>query len=148
MATPMLFPLRKSALTLYPNPPCKLAPRCQLPIRRALSKRPRHRRFRRFSCRLGQCAAAAGADSPAWPGATPIPHPPEDDLMASIFTRRNSQGRKRSRPASRNAYRPRLELLETRLAPSINPATPFELDGNAVTATTHDWDQVFADAGS
>jgi hypothetical protein len=43
-----------------------------------------------------------------------------------------------------------LEPLEGRVTPSINPATPFELDGNATTqsATTHDWDQVFADAGS
>ena len=44
----------------------------------------------------------------------------------------------------------RLEWLESRVTPSVNPATPFELDGNVTTqsATTHDWDQVFADAGS
>src|SRR5262249_21391859 len=43
----------------------------------------------------------------------------------------------------------RVEQLENRLAPSINPATPFELDGNVThPAPTHDWDQVFADAGS
>jgi uncharacterized repeat protein (TIGR01451 family) len=43
-----------------------------------------------------------------------------------------------------------VEQLESRLTPSINPAAPFELDGNVLTqsATTHDWDQVFADAGS
>src|SRR5262249_33389961 len=37
-----------------------------------------------------------------------------------------------------------------RTTPTVNPATPLELDGNVVTesATTHDWDQVFADAGS
>jgi uncharacterized repeat protein (TIGR01451 family) len=41
-------------------------------------------------------------------------------------------------------------MLEDRLTPSINPSTPFELDGNVQTqsATTHDWDQIFADAGS
>jgi hypothetical protein len=42
----------------------------------------------------------------------------------------------------------RLEQLETRVTPSVNPATPFELDGNATTQTAHDWDQIFADAGS
>jgi hypothetical protein len=41
----------------------------------------------------------------------------------------------------------RVEQLETRVTPSVNPATPFELDANVTTqsATTHDWDQVFAD---
>src|SRR5262245_30441377 len=44
----------------------------------------------------------------------------------------------------------RVELLEDRTTPSINPATPLELDGNVITqsSTTHDWDQIFADAGS
>src|SRR5439155_20803524 len=38
----------------------------------------------------------------------------------------------------------RVEQLEDRVTPSINPATPFELDGNVTTTTSHDWDQVFA----
>src|SRR5262249_55424670 len=38
----------------------------------------------------------------------------------------------------------RVEQLENRLTPSLNPATPFELDGNVTPpAPTHDWDQVF-----
>jgi hypothetical protein len=50
---------------------------------------------------------------------------------------------------------PRLEQLESRVTPSI--LGTFELDGNATTGvlgtsgsttTSHDWDQVFADAGS
>jgi uncharacterized repeat protein (TIGR01451 family) len=54
---------------------------------------------------------------------------------------------------------PRLEQLESRVTPSTNPIilSTFELDGNATTGvlgtsgstnTSHDWDQVFADAGS
>jgi uncharacterized repeat protein (TIGR01451 family) len=45
--------------------------------------------------------------------------------------------------------RPRLlaERLEDRVTPTVNPAAPFELDGNVTTQSqsTHDWDQVFAD---
>src|SRR5262249_32945528 len=41
---------------------------------------------------------------------------------------------------------PWLERLEDRTVPSITSA--FELDGNVTTTTAHDWDQVFADAGS
>jgi uncharacterized repeat protein (TIGR01451 family) len=45
-----------------------------------------------------------------------------------------------------------VEQLEDRVVPSVNPATPFQLDGNVTTEATvpatHDWDQVFADAGS
>ncbi len=45
-----------------------------------------------------------------------------------------------------------LERLEDRVTPTIDPTTPFQLDGNAITQVTtpatHDWDQVFADAGS
>src|SRR5438477_6123838 len=40
----------------------------------------------------------------------------------------------------------RVELLEDRTTPTVNPATPLELDGNVTTATSHDWDQIFADA--
>src|SRR6516165_2456571 len=57
--------------------------------------------------------------------------------------------RKRSnRPWSKQHYWLQLERLEDRVTPSINPATPFELDGNATTTTTHDWDQVFAGTSS
>src|SRR5262245_26330652 len=41
-----------------------------------------------------------------------------------------------------------VEPLETRLTPSVNAAAPMELDGNVTTSTAHDWDQIFADAGS
>src|SRR5262245_51329705 len=37
----------------------------------------------------------------------------------------------------------RVEQLEDRVTPSVTSV--FELDGNVTTATTHDWDQVFAD---
>jgi uncharacterized repeat protein (TIGR01451 family) len=40
----------------------------------------------------------------------------------------------------------RVEQLEDRTTPSL--LSTFELDGNATTTTSHDWDQVFADAGS
>jgi uncharacterized repeat protein (TIGR01451 family) len=62
------------------------------------------------------------------------------------------------RPQSKSALHrrpPRLEQLEDRVTPSI--LGTFELDGNATTGvlgssgsttTSHDWDQVFADAGS
>jgi hypothetical protein len=52
-------------------------------------------------------------------------------------------------------FRPRAECLEDRATPSLLGV--FELDGNATTAvlgssgsttTSHDWDQVFADAGA
>jgi hypothetical protein len=52
-------------------------------------------------------------------------------------------------------FRPRVEHLEDRVTPSLLGV--FELDGNVVagtlgssgsTTTSHDWDQVFADAGS
>jgi uncharacterized repeat protein (TIGR01451 family) len=38
----------------------------------------------------------------------------------------------------------RVERLEDRVTPSVTGV--FELDGNATTTTTHDWDQVFADS--
>jgi uncharacterized repeat protein (TIGR01451 family) len=59
-----------------------------------------------------------------------------------------------NRPRRAAHRRPRvyLERLEDRVTPSIDPTTPFQLDGNATTQltspATHDWDQVFADAGS
>jgi uncharacterized repeat protein (TIGR01451 family) len=40
----------------------------------------------------------------------------------------------------------RVELLEDRSTPTVNPAAPLELDGNVTTTTSHDWDQIFADA--
>src|SRR6516165_8943656 len=36
-----------------------------------------------------------------------------------------------------------LERLEDRITPVLGP---FELDGNAITQVTHDWDQVYNDA--
>src|SRR5262249_39092337 len=61
--------------------------------------------------------------------------------------------------AARSPWRswhvPSLERLESRVLPSL--LSTFELDGNATTGvlgtsgsttTSHDWDQVFADAGS
>ena len=62
-------------------------------------------------------------------------------------TRTRRRGARPERRPSRARCRLWLETLETRVTPSVNPATPFELDGNAITqsVTTHDWDQVFAD---
>jgi uncharacterized repeat protein (TIGR01451 family) len=62
--------------------------------------------------------------------------------------------RRRRKPSCRDRSL-RLERLEERITPSL--LTTFELDGNATTGvlgtsgsttTSHDWDQVFADAGS
>ena len=39
----------------------------------------------------------------------------------------------------------RVEQLEDRTTPTINPATPLELDGDVTTNTAPDWDQIFAD---
>src|SRR5262249_34927843 len=56
---------------------------------------------------------------------------------------------------SRRPCPPRVEQLEDRVTPSI--LGTFELDGNTTTGvlgtsgsttTSHDWDQIFADAGS
>jgi uncharacterized repeat protein (TIGR01451 family) len=73
-------------------------------------------------------------------------------LIGSIVNQRHHQpSRSRQRAPKRrpsSPCRPQLELLENRVTPSVNPATPFELDGNVTTTTAHDWDQVFADAGS
>jgi hypothetical protein len=56
-------------------------------------------------------------------------------------SRRRDAHRQR-KPASRRCSL-RVEQLETRATPSVTSV--FELDANAVTTTTHDWDQVFAD---
>src|SRR5215813_11968509 len=59
-----------------------------------------------------------------------------------------SRTRKRAaRPGHPQSSRPRplrVEQLEDRVTPSVTSV--FELDGNATTTTTHDWDQIFADA--
>src|SRR3954471_16380948 len=47
----------------------------------------------------------------------------------------------RKRTPHRRALR--VEQLEDRVTPSVTSV--LELDGNATTTTTHDWDQVFAD---
>src|SRR5437667_1155579 len=69
-------------------------------------------------------------------------------MIGSVANQRHtasSRNRKRAahRPPS-PPYRLRLEQLEDRVTPSINPGTPFELDGNVTTTTAHDWDQAFA----
>src|SRR5437773_11306677 len=67
-------------------------------------------------------------------------------LIGSVANHRPTRNRKRSphRQQASLPCRPRVEHLEDRVTPSINPATPFELDGNVTTTTSHDWDQVFA----
>jgi uncharacterized repeat protein (TIGR01451 family) len=76
----------------------------------------------------------------------------------SANSRHRCQGRSARRTQAKNhLWRPplRLHRLEDRVTPSI--LSTFELDGNAQTGvlgtsgsttTSHDWDQVFADAGS
>src|SRR5262249_45625522 len=65
---------------------------------------------------------------------------------------KNSYFRPRARSRRPFRHRPRLERLEDRVVPTINPMSPFQIDGNATTEVTspatHDWDQVFLDAGS
>ena len=67
--------------------------------------------------------------------------------------RRPRRGRPKLSPHG-DPFRPRVERLEGRVTPSLLGG--FELDGNATTAvlgssgsttTSHDWDQVFVDAG-
>src|SRR5437867_7602726 len=68
-------------------------------------------------------------------------------MIGSVANRHGQPARRRKPAAHRRQSlpcRPRLEQLEDRVTPSINPATPFELDGNVTTTTAHDWDQVFA----
>src|SRR5262245_51503410 len=72
-------------------------------------------------------------------------------LLSTLFRRcKNRPPRSLKRKPFHRHLPLRLERLEDRVTPTVNPAAPFELDGNATTqsATTHDWDQVFADAGS
>src|SRR5262245_47887726 len=75
----------------------------------------------------------------------------------NLFGRRRLGGARPVGPRSpRRAWSvPSLERLESRVLPSL--LSTFELDGNATTGvlgtsgsttTSHDWDQVFADAGS
>src|SRR5262245_29665727 len=62
-----------------------------------------------------------------------------------LFTKRR-RGAPRpvvARSPWKSRYIPFLERLEDRLAPALGT---FELDGNAITQTTHDWDQVYNDA--
>src|SRR5262249_45305992 len=66
--------------------------------------------------------------------------------LKSAWGQRDRGGAARSRQPA--GCRPRLEQLEDRLTLSINPAAPVELDGNVTATTAHDWDQIFADAGS
>src|SRR2546430_13321052 len=72
-------------------------------------------------------------------------------MIGSLANQRHtSTARAHKRAAQHRPSSPpcrlRLEQLEDRVTPSINPATPFELDGNVITTTTHDWDQVFANS--
>jgi uncharacterized repeat protein (TIGR01451 family) len=59
-------------------------------------------------------------------------------------TRKQAAHLERKPSARRSSLR--VELLEDRTTPTVNPATPLELDGNVTTTTSHDWDQIFADA--
>jgi uncharacterized repeat protein (TIGR01451 family) len=72
-----------------------------------------------------------------------------------LFRNRLPKRSQPKRPPRRRRYTLRFETLESRVTPSI--LGTFELDGNATTGvlgtsgsttTSHDWDQVFADAGS
>src|SRR5262249_14745691 len=65
----------------------------------------------------------------------------------SQFNRKRTARLRCRQPSPRPSLR--VEQLETRVTPSANSTTPFELDGNVThVAPTHDWDQIFADAGS
>jgi uncharacterized repeat protein (TIGR01451 family) len=57
--------------------------------------------------------------------------------------RANQPRFRRDRRTKFDGPRPRTEWLEGRRLLSVTSV--FELDGNAATSTTHDWDQVFAD---
>src|SRR5262245_12363159 len=71
-------------------------------------------------------------------------------LTSSSASRKQSRA-KRAPAKARAKFSPRLDVLETRLVPSL--LSTFELDGNAQTGvlgapngsqtTSHDWDQVF-----
>src|SRR5947209_1582420 len=78
--------------------------------------------------------------------------------MASIFLNRSKtriKNRTKAKKPFANRRRPWLEALENRIAPTctqgvtFNPGTNFQLQGSAFAdAGCHDWNQVFADAGS
>src|SRR5207249_1159225 len=67
---------------------------------------------------------------------------PSNRLAALKRTRKRAPRQERKLSSLRCCLR--VEQLETRVTPSINPAAPLELDGNVITTTAHDWDQVFA----
>src|SRR5437016_2927314 len=52
------------------------------------------------------------------------------------------------RPASARPCSLRVEQLEDRVTPSVNPLTPLQLQGDVFSITAHDWNQVWIDAGS
>ena len=52
------------------------------------------------------------------------------------------------RPASARPCSLRVEQLEDRVTPSVNPLTPLQLQGDVFSTTAHDWNQVWIDAGS
>src|SRR5438132_717842 len=64
---------------------------------------------------------------------------------------RQRAGRRERKQSSRRCHL-RVEQLETRITPSVDPTKPLQLDGDVTTQVTtpatHDWDQIFADAGS
>src|SRR5262249_41979712 len=68
----------------------------------------------------------------------------------SLHSTSAKRARKRAARPQRKPSWPRcalrLEQLEDRVTPSISATTPFELDGNVATTTSHDWDQIYADA--
>src|SRR5262249_15910661 len=101
-----------------------------------------------------QWGRAAGADPTAWSPDHAQVRPPEAHTMTATFLHLfRNRFRKRSQPKRsprrRRRYPLWLEPPAGRVTPSVNPPTPFELDGNLThTAPTHDWDQIFADGGS
>src|SRR5262249_50359273 len=62
---------------------------------------------------------------------------------------RNQAGRL-ERPPSSGRCTPRLEQLEDRITPATAPfaSAPLQLQGDVFSATAHDWNQVWLDAGS
>jgi hypothetical protein len=77
-------------------------------------------------------------------------------VLSAFFTGTRFPKRGRPKPSLHGKpFRPQIEHLENRVTPSLLGA--FELDGNVTsgvlgpsgsTTTSHDWDQVFAEAGS
>ena len=61
--------------------------------------------------------------------------------MGSTLARR-VRGRSNTHRASRRSYRPQLDVLESRLVPSVLPGSTFEIDGNLIVdggAGAEDW---------